>query len=93
MTPSMTRYDTQTGYMQENVIGEGYAETDIIKRLTGKKHKWLTVCYGDTISDMISAVWQEADKVEVCGKSSSNSTAVQRAISPCLLTAFMQMSN
>lgn len=56
MTPSMTSYDTQTGYMQENVIGEGYVETDIIKRLTGKNHKRLTVCYGDTISDMIAAV-------------------------------------
>jgi len=42
MTPSMTRYDMQTGYMQKNVIGEGYAETDIIKRLTGKNHKRLT---------------------------------------------------
>lgn len=63
MTLWHTHKHAQTGYMQGNVVGEGYSETHIIKRLTGKNQRRLT---GDILlrwynkGDMIAAVWQEA---------------------------------
>lgn len=61
MTLWHTHKQAQTGYMQGNVVGEGYSETHIIKRLAGKNHRRLT---GDILlrwhnkCDMIAAVWQ-----------------------------------